>query len=73
MLALPRQRLAAPAGTAPVEARTVWFNGAPGAIVYESGVPASAFQFQVEHGRIIAIYVQRNPDKLRPFSHLAES
>ena len=28
-------------------------------------MPASAFQFPVDNGRIRAIYVQRNPEKLR--------
>lgn len=47
-----------------------WFNGAPGAVVYEYGQAASAFHFRVANGRISGIFVQRNPDKLRAFTDL---
>lgn len=44
-----------------------WFNGAPGLLIYQSGIPVSAFQFEVAQGKIRGIYVLRNPDKLRLF------
>ncbi len=48
-----------------------WFNGGPGVLVLEEGVPVSAFQFQLVDGKIVGIYVQRNPDKLGMFRTLA--
>lgn len=50
-----------------VTPRAFWFNGAPGAVLYDRARPVSAFHFQVEAGRIQGIYVQRNPDKLQAF------
>lgn len=46
------------------ELDAIWFNGAPGVVVRQAGRPVSAFQFEVAAGRIVGIYVQRNPDKL---------
>jgi len=45
----------------------IWFNGAPGLIVREAGVPITAFHFELEQGTIRGIYALRNPDKLRLF------
>ncbi|WP_198000299.1 RNA polymerase sigma factor SigJ [Gimesia alba] len=44
-----------------------WFNGAPGLIIYQAGVPVSAYQFEVEQNKICGIYALRNPDKLTFF------
>ncbi|MCB9915552.1 MAG: RNA polymerase sigma factor SigJ [Planctomycetes bacterium] len=52
----------------PHEARDVWFNGAPGVVLYADGAPVSAFQFELAGERIGAIYVHRNPDKLAAFA-----
>ena len=49
----------------PLVQRRIWFNGAPGTVLFDSGQPVSAFQIEVAGNRIAAIYVQRNPDKLR--------
>ncbi len=50
-----------------LETREVWFNGGPGVLLLESGVPVSAFAFEVRDGCIGHIFVQRNPDKLAGF------
>jgi RNA polymerase sigma-70 factor, ECF subfamily len=39
-------------------------NGRPGVIAYEHGRPTDVLQFEIHDGRIQAIRVQRNPDKL---------
>ncbi|MGN2640481.1 RNA polymerase sigma factor SigJ [Nocardia takedensis] len=44
--------------------RAVLVNGRPGLIVFD-GVHAGVFDFTVDAGRIVAINVVRNPDKLR--------
>jgi RNA polymerase sigma-70 factor (ECF subfamily) len=45
--------------------RDTWLNGRPGFVTYEGGRPTNLVQLDIEAGKIIAIYVQRNPDKLR--------
>jgi RNA polymerase sigma-70 factor (ECF subfamily) len=42
-------------------------NGAPGLVVRSSATGDAAWSFDVVDGRIRAIYVMRNPDKLRRF------
>jgi RNA polymerase sigma-70 factor (ECF subfamily) len=39
-------------------------NGEPGLLRYVNGTLESAQSFVIEDGRIVAIYVVRNPDKL---------
>ncbi len=39
-------------------------NGQPGFVVFQAGRPVSVFTFGIEQGRIRAIFVVRNPDKL---------
>jgi RNA polymerase sigma-70 factor (ECF subfamily) len=39
-------------------------NGAPGLLTWRNGVPHAITSFHIEDGRIAAIYVVRNPDKL---------
>ncbi|MFQ5509236.1 MAG: hypothetical protein ACE5FN_07860 [Leptospirillia bacterium] len=63
----------APTHPPPVRPRYIWFNGAPGAVLFDGGKPVSAFHFQVTDGRIGGIFVQRNPDKLGRFADLAEA
>ncbi|MDG2171006.1 MAG: RNA polymerase sigma factor SigJ [Opitutales bacterium] len=41
-----------------------WYNGAPGLILYENGIPTTAFSLKIEEGRIETIFALRNPDKL---------
>jgi len=41
-----------------------WFNGSPGTLLFEGGQLVSAFSFDVVGGRIVHIFVQRNPEKL---------
>lgn len=53
--------------------RATWFNGAPGVVLFERGRPVSAFHFQVADGRILGIFVQRNPDKLTRFDSVSSS
>ncbi|QDV48728.1 RNA polymerase sigma factor SigJ [Gimesia fumaroli] len=50
-----------------VRIEIAWFNGAPGMLIYQSGLPVSAYQFEVEQNQIRGIYVLRNPDKLAIF------
>jgi RNA polymerase sigma-70 factor (ECF subfamily) len=40
-------------------------NGGPAALVLSGGRPDSLFQLDVADGRIQAVYIMRNPDKLR--------
>jgi RNA polymerase sigma-70 factor (ECF subfamily) len=42
----------------------VRINGEPGLLRYVGGKLESAQSFVIENGRIVAIYVVRNPDKL---------
>lgn len=44
-----------------------WFNGAPGWLLYEADVVATAVTFSVKDGLIEAIYAVRNPEKLVGF------
>jgi RNA polymerase sigma-70 factor (ECF subfamily) len=46
------------------EVETRSLSGLPGVITREDGVLATAMSFEIEDGRIRAIYAQRNPDKL---------
>lgn len=45
----------------------VWFNGAPGFVIWFNKKPVSAFNFEIEDHMIKKIYALRNPDKLRFF------
>ncbi len=49
----------------PVRSSTRWFNGAPGLLLEVDDQPATAIQLHIEEGKIMAIFVQRNPDKMR--------
>lgn len=55
----------------PVEATTVWLNGAPAGRVEIDG-ELTAVSFVVEDGRISRIYAMRNPQKLARLDQLAE-
>lgn len=55
-------------GPKDVQARPTWFNGGPGVLLLEAGVPTSAYAFDIVQGRIQQIFVQRNPDKLGGFA-----
>ena len=46
-----------------------WHNGAPGAVVFENGVPVTAVSVAIEAAshKIHRIYAVRNPDKLASF------
>jgi len=46
-------------------ARFTTINGAPGVIAYAGNRPDTAFSVEVREGKIHAIYVIRNPDKLQ--------
>lgn len=50
-----------------------WFNGAPGFVVWHDRQPVSAFNFEMEQGRIRKIHVLRNPDKLALFKQVADT
>lgn len=49
----------------PRSMRTAYINGLPGFVVQDSDGSFTTTAFEVEDGKIIAIYVMRNPDKLR--------
>lgn len=59
-----------PPGTTVREAS---INGRPGILVYQDARPTSLFQLDIDDGRIAAIYVQRNPDKLQRFPALPQT
>jgi RNA polymerase sigma-70 factor (ECF subfamily) len=45
--------------------RTMWIDGLPGYASIERGTPLQITALAIENGRIGAIYITRNPDKLR--------
>lgn len=45
--------------------RTSTINGMPGLITREADAELQATALEIEGGRIVAIYIVRNPDKLR--------
>jgi len=45
--------------------RFAWINGLPGFVTREADGVLQTTALLIEHGRIKAIYVMRNPDKLR--------
>ncbi len=47
-----------------VEVRFLEINGRPGALVLSGGRPDTVFSLDVADGRIVAVYLVRNPDKL---------
>ncbi|MAT72285.1 MAG: RNA polymerase sigma factor SigJ [Planctomycetaceae bacterium] len=59
-------RVFAPARKSAVLRETpVHFNGAPGVLLTAEGHSPSAYHLEIDDGRIVGIFVQRNPDKLR--------
>lgn len=58
------------AGKQPENAATefVEVNGAPAVLVTAGGRPDSVLQLEVRDGRILCVYIVRNPDKLRSFA-----
>ena len=56
---------AADSGT--VKMKYVWFNGAPGLVLWLNAEPVSAFNFEVENHAIKKIHALLNPDKLKFF------
>jgi RNA polymerase sigma-70 factor (ECF subfamily) len=50
--------------------RCGFINGLPGFITIERGDILQTTALEIEHGRVVAIYVMRNPDKLR---HMADA
>ncbi|MDI9833457.1 RNA polymerase sigma-70 factor [Streptomyces sp. KAU_LT] len=52
-------------GIADASLRYLEINGGPALLVLTGGKPDSVFQVEVRDGRIQAVYVIRNPDKLR--------
>ena len=59
------QRVLMKPHAARVRREVVEFNGAPGVLVYIGERCETAFQLHIDSDRIVAIYAQRNPDKLR--------
>ena len=53
------------------EIRRAWVNGAPGAITYVDGRPQSVITADVEDGKVRAVHIVVNPDKLRHVPPLA--
>jgi RNA polymerase sigma-70 factor (ECF subfamily) len=51
--------------------RDAVINGLPGFVTIEQGDTIQTTALQIEDGRIVAIYVTRNPDKLRHSGELA--
>lgn len=54
----------AEAARRPLQVVDCRFNGGPGLLVYEDGMPATAISIEVSGGAIRRIFGQRNPDKL---------
>jgi RNA polymerase sigma-70 factor (ECF subfamily) len=51
----------------------VWIDGLPGFISYERDGALQTTALAIEDGKIAAIYITRNPDKLRQITALAEA
>jgi RNA polymerase sigma-70 factor (ECF subfamily) len=52
----------------------VWIDGLPGYISREGKQMLQTTAFEIENGRVISIYITRNPDKLiEVYSHLQQS
>src|SRR5262249_40858033 len=47
-----------------LQRRVVEINGQPGVVSYENGRPQSVFTVEMRDGRIHAIYIVTNPEKL---------
>jgi RNA polymerase sigma-70 factor (ECF subfamily) len=47
-----------------VSQRFVEINGRPGVVSYQDGRPQSVFTLEARDGRIAAIYIVTNPEKL---------
>ena len=48
-----------------VSSRRAYVNGLPGTVIYEADGHMTITAFEIEDGKIAAIYTMRNPDKLR--------
>lgn len=57
---------------ADAERRILPINGTPGVVTYVEGRPFSALTLDVDGGRIAAVYIVTNPDKLGALPRLAE-
>ncbi|MNN53849.1 ECF RNA polymerase sigma factor SigJ [compost metagenome] len=44
--------------------KLAFVGGEPGLVTYSNGVTVSVFSFQIEQGKITAVYIVVNPDKL---------
>ena len=53
-----------------ISLRPATVNGQPGVIAYQDSRPTDVLQFEISDGRISAIRVQRNPEKLTRVPHL---
>ena len=53
---------------APMQVRETTVDGLPGLVVVQDGEVMHTMAFEIDDGRITAIYVVRNPDKLRHVS-----
>ena len=53
------------AGFATIEVRTAMINGLPGFVLRGEDGAIDTVAFESRDGRITAIYITRNPDKLR--------
>lgn len=52
----------------PLRAEYCWLNGAPGLLILEGDLPATAITLDVSEGKIQGMFAVRNPDKLGAFS-----
>jgi RNA polymerase sigma-70 factor (ECF subfamily) len=48
---------------------TGFINGLPGFVTLEQDDTMQTTAFQIEDGKIVTIYITRNPDKLRHLNH----
>jgi RNA polymerase sigma-70 factor (ECF subfamily) len=45
-------------------------NGQPGLVLQQGGVTGTVMAFEIADDRIVQIWAIRNPEKLRPWTHL---
>ncbi|MNQ97423.1 RNA polymerase sigma factor SigJ [compost metagenome] len=57
----------------PVLVDWVWIDGLPGYVSYERDGALQTTALEIEDGRILAIFITRNPDKLKVAADMAAS
>jgi RNA polymerase sigma factor (sigma-70 family) len=57
----------------PVLLRPLWIDGLPGFASLDRGAPLQTTALEIENGKIVGIYITRNPDKLHAVARALEA